>query len=154
MPVYAYEWEDGWWKVGFAPDVLQRATDGWWAESHPRDLCGKLDVTSCRLRGVWDTTKAEEEGLHRHFAGGTLRRHAHNEFYRDDQWAAVEEYMERLPKLPIPEGPREVRYAKRRQVCCGGRALHCEACDLAIQKNWKRHTESASHKRNVRARGE
>jgi hypothetical protein len=154
MPVYAYEWEDGWWKVGFAPDVLQRATDGWWAESHPRDLCGKLDVTSCRLRGVWDATKAEEEGLHRHFAGGTLRRHAHNEFYRD-QWPAVEEYMERRwPKLQIPEGTREVRYAKRRQVCCGGRALHCEACDLAIQKNWKRHTESASHKRNVRARGE
>ena len=130
--------------------MLQRATDGWWAESHPAELCCKLDITHCRLIGVWDATKAEEEEMHRHFAGGTLHRKSHNEFYSSDKWPAVQEYLERWPRLPLPEGQRTVRHAKRRQGCCGGTVLHCEVCNVGIQKNWKRHLESATHQRNVR----
>ena len=75
MPVYAYYFVDTLWiKVGYADDVIQRATDGWWENSHPEDLHYKLDIRHALLLGNWTMTKEEEEKLHRHFRGapGTL----------------------------------------------------------------------------------
>ena len=60
--IYAFRFE-GWVKVGWVEDnPPQRASDGFWENSHPRDLCGKLCPPHCELVGLWEGAKEEEQG--------------------------------------------------------------------------------------------
>ena len=152
MPVYVYYFVDTpWIKVGFdINDVIQRATDGFWENSHPQELCYKLDIRHAHLWGVWDMTKTEEESLHKHFHGPILRRYEHNEFYSVYDWPVIRDYLNQYsqidnidfhPPYQIPN----VKFHKRRDTCCGGTALFCQACQRTIRKEWKRHLRTKKH---------
>ena len=54
--ICVFGWE-GWVKVGWARDPMQRASDGWWENSYPTDLCGKLCPPHCNLLGLWEGTR-------------------------------------------------------------------------------------------------
>ena len=100
MPVYVYYFVDTpWIKVGFdINDVIQRATDGFWENSHPQELCYKLDIRHAHLWGVWEMTKTEEQSLHHYFHGPILRRHEHNEFYSVYDWPVIRDYLNEYPQ--------------------------------------------------------
>ena len=66
---------------------MQRASDGWWENSHPTDLCGKLSPPHCRLIGLWEGATEEEEALQEQFNEGMLKKSdVHNEFYPIEEW--------------------------------------------------------------------
>ena len=155
MPVYVYYFVDTpWIKVGFdINDVIQRATDGFWENSHPQELCYKLDIRHAHLWGGWEMTKTEEQSLHKHFHGPILRRYEHNEFYSVYDWPVIRDYLNQYsqvdnidfhPPMKIPN----IKFHKRRDTCCGGTALFCQACKRTIRKEWKRHLRTKKHLEN------
>ena len=91
--LYAFRWsQEGWVKLGWGKDPMQRASDGWWESSHPtiekygeRGLCGKLAPPHCELIGLWECKdEAEEKALHEQLNGGALKRKdCLNEFYEE-----------------------------------------------------------------------
>ena len=62
--IYAFAWKEGWVKVGCASDPMQRAADGFWENSHPKELCGLLCPPHFQLLGLWEGTQEEEKALH------------------------------------------------------------------------------------------
>ena len=97
--LYAFRWkQEGWVKLGWGKDPLQRASDGWWESSHPtiekygeRGLCGKLAPPHCELIGLWECKdEADEKALHEQFNEGVLKRKdCHNEFYEETEWPKI-----------------------------------------------------------------
>ena len=154
MPVYVYYFVDTpWLKVGYADDIIQRATDGWWECSHPPECCYKLDIRHAFLLGVWEMTKTEEQSLHHYFRGPILRRYEHNEFYLVHEYQIILDYLNDYPQkdnidfhppMKIPK----IKFDKRRDTCCGGTALFCQACKRTIRKEWKRHLRTKKHLEN------
>ena len=77
-------------KVGWAKDPMQRAIDGWWENSHPKELCGKLCPLHYELLGLWEGTQEEEKALHEQWNEGILsRKDCHNEFYEVSEWPKI-----------------------------------------------------------------
>ena len=156
MAVYAYHFKDTEWiKLGYAKDVTQRAIDGWWDCSHPPEVCKKLDIRHVTLLGTWAMSKDDEDKMHKHFRGNILHRHSHNEFYTVHDWNIVQEYLQEYTQIEIPpfHPPMKIpkpNYHKKRDVCCGGTALFCVACQRPIKKEWKRHLGTKMHTRNTR----
>ena len=154
MPVYAYYFVDTpWIKVGYADDVIQRATDGWWENSHPPECCYKLDIRHAIILGTWTMTKQEEENLHHHCRGSILRRYEHNEFYSVYDWQVVLNYLNQYPQtdniiIHPPMQIPKIKFYKKRDKCCGGTVLFCRACQRPIRKEWKRHLRTAKHIKN------
>ena len=106
--IYAFAWE-GWVKVGWSKTPMQRASDGFWENSHPTDLCGKLCPPHCKLIGLWEGTKEEENALQEQFNEGILKKgDAHNEFYPIEEWAKFyRDLMTHHKELPLQmEYPR------------------------------------------------
>ena len=121
MTVYAYHFVDTpWIKVGYAhPDVIQRASDGWWDCSHPQECCYKLDIHHVILLGTWEMTKEDEQKLHTHFHGDKLHRHSHTEFYTIYDWEIISEYLAQYPEterdeIYLPMKIPKQRYHKKR----------------------------------------
>ena len=87
--LYAFRF-DSWVKLGWSKTPMQRASDGFWENSHPTDLCGKLCPPHCKLIGLWEGTKEEENALQEQFNEGILKKgDAHNEFYPIEEWAKI-----------------------------------------------------------------
>ena len=62
-------------KVGWANDSMQRASDGFWQNSHPKELCDLLCPPHFQLLGLWEGTQEEEKALHEQWNGSeTLLR--------------------------------------------------------------------------------
>ena len=103
MPIYSFQWEEGWVKLGWANDAMQRASDGWWENSHPTDLCGKLCPPHCELTGLWEGTKEEEKALQEQFNEGMLKKgDVHNEFYPIEEWPKIyRDLMTHHKEMPL-----------------------------------------------------
>ena len=141
--IYAFAWE-GWVKVGWSKTPMQRASDGWWENSHPTDLCGKLCPPHCKLIGLWEGTKEEENALQEQFNEGILKKgDVHNEFYPIEEWPKIyRDLTTHHKELPLQmEYPPKSKYEKARKKCCGGREYFCQFCPETSDKasNWKRH---------------
>ena len=79
-----------WVKLGWARDPMQRASDGFWENSHPTDRFGKLCPPHCKLIGLWEGTKEEENALQEQFNEGILKKgDVHNEFYPIEEWPKI-----------------------------------------------------------------
>ena len=144
--IYAFAWKEGWVKVGWASDPTQRASDGFWENSHPKALCGLLYPPHFRLLGLWEGTQEDEKALHEQWNEGILsRKDCHNEFYEGSEWPKISRelctYHKPLPLLtdwPPPSGKE-----KTRKPCCGGRQYFCKHCPKTFEKsfNWMRHVK-------------
>ena len=158
--LYAFRWkQEGWVKLGWGKDPMQRASDGWWESSHPtiekygeRGLCGKLAPPHCELIGLWECKdEAEEKALHEQFNEGVLKRaDCHNEFYEEMEWPKIyRELCTWFTPLPLPAGDHPpVARERTRKACCGGRTYWCKHCGTTFDKswNWIRHVRTV-HKR-------
>ena len=150
--LYAFRWnQEGWVKLGWGKDPMQRASDGWCESSHPtiekygeRGLCGKLAPPHCELIGLWECKdEAEEKALHEQFNEGALKRaDCHNELYEEMEWPKIYRELSTQHKpLPLQEYPQADEHMKSKQSCCGGTAYYCMFCKQNFKKafNWKRH---------------
>ena len=121
----------------------------------PPEVCKKLDIRHVTLLGTWAMSKVDEDKMHKHFRGNILHRHSHNEFYTVHDWNIVQEYLQEYTQIEIPpfHPPMKIpkpNYHKKRDVCCGGTALFCVACQRPIKKEWKRHLGTKMHTWNTR----
>ena len=152
--IYAFRWEEGWVKVGYVDkDPIQRASEGWWENSHPTQLCKKLGPPYCEFIGLWKCeNEADEKRLHEQFNEGILKHNdSHNEFYEILEWPKIyRDLMMYFEALPLPEAnyPPPVR-KKSRKECCGGRKYFCRYCPAKFDKswNWLRHLREVHRKR-------
>ena len=152
MPIYAFQWEEGWVKLGWANDAMQRASDGWWENSHPTDLCGKLCPPHCELTGLWEGTKEEEKALQEQFNEGMLKKgDVHNEFYPIEEWPKIyRDLMTHHKEMPLQINyPPASGHEKARKKCCGGREYFCQFCPKTFDKasNWTRHVKKVHFKK-------
>ena len=144
--IYAFAWKEGWVKLGWASDPMQRASDGWWANSHPKELCGKLCPPHCELLGMWEGTKEEEKSLQEQWNEGILKKgDVHNEFYPIEEWPKIyRELMTHHKEMPLQINyPPTSGHEKARKKCCGGREYFCQFCPKTFDKasNWERHVK-------------
>ena len=144
--LYAFRWkQEGWVKLGWGKDPMQRASDGWWESSHPTMLCGNLSPPHCELIGLWECKdEAEEKALHEQFNEGVLKRKdCHSEFYAETEWPKIyRELCTWFTPLPLPAGDYPpVARERTRKACCGGRTYWCKHCGTTFDKswNWLRH---------------
>ena len=130
--------------MGWARDPMQRASDGWWENSHPTALCQKLCPPHCELIGLCEGSKQAEEALQEQISEGALKHQdCHNEFYEASEWPNIyRELMSHHTPLPLlTEYPSPSGHEKARKKCCGGREYFCQHCPKRSDKSsiWKRH---------------
>ena len=97
---------------------MQRASDGFWENSHPTDLCGKLCPPHCKLIGLWEGTKEEENALQEQFNEGKLKKgDVHNEFYPIEEWPKIfRDLMTHHKEMPLQTNyPPKSKYEKARK---------------------------------------
>ena len=150
--IYAFAWKEGWVKVGWACDPMQRASDGWWENSHPKELCGKLCPPHCELLGLWEGTQEEEKALQEQWNEGVLKHQdCHNEFYEASEWPKIfRELMTYHTPLPLLTAyPAPSGHEKSRKKCCGGREYFCKYCPKSFDKSciWLRHVNKVHFKK-------
>ena len=146
MPIYAFLWPaEGWVKLGWADDVPQRAADSFADNSHPRELCRKLELPHFVPLGLWRGTQAEEIALQEQLNGGVLRRKdCHNEFYPQTEWPKIQRDLDtHFVRLPLSDVLPPASKIKRSRACCRGWAHWCAHCGttFASNANRKRHLE-------------
>ena len=150
--LYAFRF-DSWVKLGWAKDPGQRAANGFWENSHPKELCGKLCLPHFECIGLWECPEKEtEEELQRQFNAGELKRKDnYNEFYEILEWPKIyRELMTLFTPLPLlTEYPKPNEHMKSKRECCGGTRYYCKFCKETFSKawNWKRHLETCKEKK-------
>ena len=145
--IYAFAWKEGWVKVGWASDPMQRSSEGFSENSHPKELCGLLCPPHFQLLGLWEGTPEEGIALHEQWNEGFLsRKDCYNEFHEVSEWSKISRELctshkplHLLTDFPPPSGKE-----KSRKPCCGGRPYFCKHCPKTF--NWIRHVK-AVHKR-------
>ena len=79
--IYVVEFP-GFIKLGYANHVGQRLADGFWSNSHPRELCNKLNFPWFKWIAQYKGLEEEEIELQTQFNEGELKRDdCANEFY-------------------------------------------------------------------------
>ena len=155
--LYAFRWnQEGWVKLGWGKDPMQRASDGWWESSHPtiekygeRGLCGKLTPPDCELIGLWEVSEEAEEKKPAPNEGVLKHGGNHNEFYEESEWPKIyRELMTWFAPLPLPPANYPPPAPKTRKECYGGRKYYCEHCPRTFDKswNWIRHLRNVHGK--------
>ena len=102
----------GYFKLGFASCPYRRKAMGFWHNSHPSELCGRLD--QCTLTHLFEGTEPLELALH------ALLLPDKGEFYRAERLEVLRFLSHVLEPLPLPADPRLQPWAPKLKPCCGG----------------------------------
>ena len=120
--MYAAFHQAGWYKVGFAEsDVAARHARGFWANSHPAELCNRLGPSEWQLVGVWKVgSEAEEQEWHRQMNVGRLHKgNQADEMYPASEWPKLQRDLDTFLEIaPLPEELPPNDANQRLEFCC------------------------------------
>ena len=112
--LYIFSWpEPGWFKMGFAGCPYQRLQRGFWHNTHPPALCGRLN--ECVLLHAFAGDEAIEKALHDALGADC------GEFYMASRLPEVLRLLcLTLERLPLPALPPAPVLPIMLKPCCGG----------------------------------
>ena len=111
--IYIFGYGD-WVKMGYTSEgPFERKARGFWHDSHPRALCGRLD--DCRLLHYWSGSLPLEEALHKVLVSDC----PNSEFYRAERLPEILDFLGNvLEPLVLPEDPGLEQWPPRKLNCC------------------------------------